>query len=302
MGQVAGDSLGSLVEFKSAASIERQYPGGPRLLADGGTWKTLAGQPTDDSELALALARELVSCGGYDEQKVKDAYSRWFASGPFDVGGTIAAALSPGGAARRESQANGALMRVSPLGILGARLGEEELSALARADASLTHPHEVCPDSNVVYTAAIAFAVRTGAAREMIYEHALKTMNQAGVCLQVRECLREAALRPPADFIQNQGWVLLALQNAFYQLLHSTDFEQGVVDTVRRGGDTDTNAAIAGALLGAACGLDAVPRQWRDCVLECRPERGREGVCRPRPREYWPVDVLTLAGQLLGER
>jgi len=56
--------------------------------------------------------------------------------------------------------------------------------------------------------------------------------------------------------------MLLALQNAFYQLLHASSLERGVVDTVRAGGDTDTNAAIAGALLGAVHGRDVIPQQW----------------------------------------
>jgi len=34
-----------------------------RELADGGTWNTIAGQPTDDSELALLLARMLAERG-----------------------------------------------------------------------------------------------------------------------------------------------------------------------------------------------------------------------------------------------
>lgn len=49
MGQIAGDSLGGLVEFCSPATIRERYPDGPRLLEDGGTWNILAGQPTDDS-------------------------------------------------------------------------------------------------------------------------------------------------------------------------------------------------------------------------------------------------------------
>src|ERR1019366_8629903 len=57
LGQFAGDALGSLVEFQSPAQIRARYPDGPRLLEDGGSWNTIAGQPTDDSELALALAR-----------------------------------------------------------------------------------------------------------------------------------------------------------------------------------------------------------------------------------------------------
>ena len=57
LGQLAGDALGSLVEFQSPEEIHRSYPEGVRELADGGTWNTIAGQPTDDSEMALLLAR-----------------------------------------------------------------------------------------------------------------------------------------------------------------------------------------------------------------------------------------------------
>ncbi len=57
---------------------------------------------------------------------------------------------------------------------------------------------------------------------------------------------------------------MIAFRNALWQLLNALSFEEGVVDTVMRGGDTDTNAAICGALLGAVYGLDAIPVQWVD--------------------------------------
>lgn len=315
VGQIGGDSLGSLVEFETAASIEHRYPGGVRFLSDGGTWGTIAGQPTDDSELALALARSLALLGRYDEETVARAYAAWYASAPFDIGGTTRTALSAAAAAgraaagmapaarkaaNRSSQANGALMRISPLGIFGVRLGPTELAACARTDASLSHPHPVCQDSNVVYAAAVAFAIRTGGPPDRIYHYALEISEKHSLGPTICERLREAESRPPADYDRKPGWVLVAFQNAFFQLLHAPNLEEGVVDTVRRGGDTDTNAAIAGALLGAAWGLQAVPQQWLDCVLSCRPEKGRQGVCRPRPEEYWPVDALTLAARLLG--
>ena len=96
---------------------------------------------------------------------------------------------------------------------------------------------------------------------------------------------------------ENQGWVLIALQNAFHDLLHAATVEDGIAAQVARGGDTDTNAAIAGALLGAVHGRESVPPQWRLMVLSCRahPLRARQ----PRPRAYWPVDVYELAERLL---
>jgi ADP-ribosylglycohydrolase len=315
VGQIAGDSLGSLVEFWTADEIEHRYPGGPRLLSDGGVWDTIAGQPTDDSELALALARSLAKLNIYSEDAVAQTYAAWYQSEPFDIGETTRVALSAAAsrarvalsvaatakeAANRSSQANGALMRISPLGILGVSRKPTELAAWARTDASLTHPHMVCQESNVAFTAAIAFAIRTGEPPERIHHHALETLQRIGTRPVVQRCLREAESRPPVDYERNQGWVLIALQNAFYQLLHAPSLEEGVVDTVRHGGDTDTNGAIAGALLGAMWGLPAVPQQWLDSILDCRPEGGREGVHRPRRREYWPVDVLELAARVLG--
>jgi ADP-ribosyl-[dinitrogen reductase] hydrolase len=64
------------------------------------------------------------------------------------------------------------------------------------------------------------------------------------------------------------------------------------------GGDTDTNAAIAGALLGAVHGRDAVPSRWRAAVLTCRAS-GDYTAPKRRPEVYWPIDTLDLAERLL---
>jgi ADP-ribosylglycohydrolase len=147
LGQVVGDSLGSLVEFRTPDDIARQYPKGVRDLADGGTWNTIAGQPTDDSELALDLARTLVRLQVWSSEEVASAYAGWYASRPFDIGSTTAQALSAAAsasvnkaeaaraAANRASQSNGALMRCAPIGIWAR--DAEEASRAARDDAWL---------------------------------------------------------------------------------------------------------------------------------------------------------------------
>jgi ADP-ribosyl-[dinitrogen reductase] hydrolase len=96
-GQLAGDTLGSLVEFQSPGEVRRAYPNGVRDLADGGTWNTIAGQPTDDSEMALLLARMLVERGHYDAQAALEAYKFWLNSGPFDCGTHASTPGVPGG-------------------------------------------------------------------------------------------------------------------------------------------------------------------------------------------------------------
>jgi ADP-ribosylglycohydrolase/fructose-1,6-bisphosphatase/inositol monophosphatase family enzyme len=315
LGQIAGDSLGSLVEFQSASEIARKYPTGPSRLADGGTFSTLAGQPTDDSEMALALARSIVRKGIYDRDDAANCYAQWLASGPFDVGTTTSTALSAAlaalqgkgsaaqaalAAANRTSQANGALMRVSPLGIYGHARSAEETMALASADAELTHPNQVCRDASAIFAATVAFALQSGAGAQITYQFATDLASSCKVSEPVQSRLTAAVKAPPHEFEGGKmGWVLVAFQNAFYQLLHANSLEDAIISTVRFGGDTDTNAAISGALLGAVHGRDAIPEQWRSQIQSCRPIQGLAGVKRPRPAIFWPVDVLNLAENLL---
>ncbi len=295
LGQVAGDSLGGLVEFEQAATIAARDPAGPSRLEDGGRFDLVAGQPTDDSEMALALARSIVAEGGYESAAVLAAYREWLRSGPFDVGDTVGAALRdhPNPA----SQANGSLMRASPLGVYAHAFDPALAAELARQDAGLTHPNPVCGDATAAFVVALAHAVNVGGGALAAWRAAVEWAEGAQAALVVREALHAAANEPPVCDEGSLGWVRIALHNAFYELLHAQSLEAGVVATVRRGGDTDTNAAIAGALLGAVHGRDAVPAQWRSMVLSCRPLAPR--ARRPRPHPYWPVDVMEIAERLL---
>lgn len=297
LGQLAGDSLGSLVEFRSADSIRAEYPDGVRNLADGGCWNTLAGQLTDDSEMALVLARSILEQNRYQAEAAGDAYRWWKDSGPFDMGGTTSAGLA--GHPNLQSQANGSLMRISPLAIWGHALPPAQLANIARTDSATTHPHAVCQDSCAAFVVATAHAIRTGEGAQATYDVALKWIRSAKAEAAVIDSLETAAHSPPDDFLTQQGWVLIALQNAFYQLLHAPTLEEGIIDTVMRGGDTDTTAAIAGALLGAAHGRDAIPPRWLRALLSCRPIKGLPNVRQPRPIPFWPVDAMELAERLL---
>ncbi len=106
---------------------------------------------------------------------------------------------------------------------------------------------------------------------------------------------------PPADYQHQMGWVLTALQNAFYHLAAGTATEAALIQTVGCGGDTDTNAAIAGALLGAADGRSRMPIRWILPVLTCRADAGLH-VQHPRPDEYWADDLIDLTEALLLSR
>jgi len=298
LGQAIGDSLGARVEFQSAAEIARAHPQGVRELADGGTWNTIAGQPTDDTEMALALARSILASGGYEARGALAAYRAWLASGPFDVGTSVSEGLE--GAANTESEGHGSLMRVAPIGIWAA--GDPQRAAdSARADSALTHASPVCLDACAAHAAAIAAGI-AGASREAMLQAALAHAAKTHAASPARNAIERAAKGEAVrEFETNQGWVRIALQNAFFQLMHASDFESALVATASAGGDTDSNAAIAGALLGAAHGIQAIPQRWILPVLACRP-LAEPGVRRPRPMHYWPDDVLELAEALLQSR
>ncbi|MYE26472.1 MAG: ADP-ribosylglycohydrolase family protein [Chloroflexi bacterium] len=298
LGQLAGDALGSLVEFQTPEEIRRKYPAGVRELADGGTWNTIAGQPTDDSEMALMLARKLAENGRYDREEARKAYIFWLDSQPFDCGYTVAGGLR--GRHNPDSQANGAMMRISPLGIFGANHDLAQVAEWARQDATITHIHPICQQANALYTMAIAHAVGAGCDAQELYSQILAWSRDMDVDASLLATVEGARESPPTDYVSQAGWVLIAFGNALWQLLHADDPEQAVVDTIMRGGDTDTNAAIAGALLGAVYGRSAIPKQWAESVLDCRPDGDRPDVFRPRPQVFWPVDALELAGRLIG--
>jgi ADP-ribosylglycohydrolase len=196
----------------------------------------------------------------------------------------------------RASEANGALMRQSPLAVWGYSLPADVLDAHVRADTRLTHPNRVCEDASSAYIVAMAAAIKDGLSAQQVYRVACEWDRARGQSAGVRRALQAAEDSPP-DYLTHKGHVLVALQNAFFQVLHAPSLEEGVVRSVMGGGDTDTNAAIAGALLGAIYGSDNIPDQWRETLRSCRPDVSAKGGQRPRPPTYWPNDLEGEGGR-----
>jgi ADP-ribosylglycohydrolase/fructose-1,6-bisphosphatase/inositol monophosphatase family enzyme len=287
LGQIIGDSLGAQVEGRPASEIAKRFPGGVRDLADGGVLHTIAGQPTDDSEMALTLARLLVREGRHDAERARDAYREWLQTRPIDISETTERGLL--GMHTTESQSNGSLMRVAPIGVWAAG-DPARAAATARVDSALTHPNPVCLEACAAYCAAIAAGVAGASAEEMV---AAALQHSAG---PAREAIQRNAL--PDDFGRPRASVITSLQNAFFRLRHAAQPESALPDTIACGGDTGTNAAVAGALLGACHGRGAFPSRWVYPVRACRPV-AEASAPRPRPMAYWPDDVLDLAEALL---
>ena len=169
VGCFVGDSAGARLEFLGRKPDDTELDDA-LAMKGGGVFRVAPGQITDDGELTLALARALVGEQTYPRERVATNYRAWVASPPFDIGNATSSAL--GGKVRADvsiadavsasaakhnlaSKANGALMRVSPLGIWSVRCTVEEAVAAARADAALTHPNLACQWTNAAYVVAI---------------------------------------------------------------------------------------------------------------------------------------------------
>lgn len=291
MGLIAGDNLGSLVEFETPESAKAKYPKGFKdLLNGGGTYNLRAGQPTDDGELAITLARTLIADKDFVFINVLSAYREWSESDPFDIGTTTSNALwhdiyNP------DSISNGSLMRIAPIGIYGATKDLDIVGALAVADAECTHENDIVFEVNSIYARAISLAIRSDIAPKDLFQQ----MVDWATIPKVRETLIEAKTKAPSNM--RSGTCLVSIQNAMYHLYHTGDIAKALDTTIRKGGDSDTHGAILGALFGAVYGLKSIPKQWIDSVNTCESVVGK--TSRPRPKKYWPTDILSLADQLI---
>ncbi|TAN53042.1 MAG: hypothetical protein EPN19_09955 [Betaproteobacteria bacterium] len=235
-----------------------------------------AGAPTADGELAIVLARAIARERRYDAKAALAAYGEWRESRPVDVG----------------RASNGSLMRVVPIGIWAA--GDPVRAArAAREDSALMRPNEVCEEACAGYAAAIAAGVAGGARAEMLAAARAHCSGEARAAIE-----RGAGNERLADCDSNASDCLPALQNAFRQLCHASDFEQALMATASAGRDAGIRGAVAGALLGVAHGRAAIPQRWILPVLACRPGAAA-GAPQARPMTCWPDDVLELAEALI---
>ena len=193
---------------------------------------------------------------------------RWKDSPPFDIGNATRGGLR--GNPILDSQANGALMRVSPHGIFGWNMEPGALAKLAAEDAALTYPNRICQQANGLCATAIAEAIREGLPPIAVYDRMTVRAEQWNIDEAIQDRIEQAQDRRPPEYMDQMGWVLTAFQNALYELLHASTLEKGVIATLQCGGDTNTNWAICGALLGAIHARETVPRHWVDRIVECR--------------------------------
>ncbi|WP_233266767.1 ADP-ribosylglycohydrolase family protein [Tomitella fengzijianii] len=281
LGTAAGDALGAGYEFTHPG------PDAPIVMKGGGPFGFEPGEWTDDTAMTAAIARaatvaRLDTTAGLDA--VAEQFLRWQESGPKDMGNQTRRVLSrradsaavmqiDAAATGPDNAGNGSLMRTAAVAVAFAadEAPADMLSAASRISL-LTHTGVDTQLACQVWSLAIWSAIRTGSLPDL--HGIVSAVVPADALDRWQRWVTAAETQQTPEFEHNNGWVVSALQTAWWGI-HRTrpvngdpevHIRRGLAETVRAGHDTDTTAAIAGGLLGAVYGAAALPAEWTEML------------------------------------
>lgn len=319
VGVWCGDAAGAILEGFGRGASDRTIHEAISMFG-GGIHNVDPGAVTDDGELTATLLRTLSAYNAsYDFplNDVASAYRTWYKSSPFDMGYTCRAAFGIGPVPDEEigqkmlettgrltrnqdSQANGALMRIMPVAVwcasnaLSDGLKTEQIIPHIRehaaVDARLSHPNPVCVEANILYCIAAVHLINNpgdGLGALALVEQEIQDRCTSAVV----DWYYTSTSMGEDNFCVNGGHVKHGFRAAFYHLRRRSTYEEALRDVLQRGGDTDTNCAIVGGLIGALHGFQLIPDVIKSRVLvyDCM----RRFNNHVRPEEYsvfrtWP--------------
>jgi len=282
LGLVVGAELGTAPEEAAGVGTVGVGPDAQGTVpqGEGNSALRLDGLPPAPA-MALHLAESLAEHGELDVPDVTARWVRWMRAGGPGMGSTTRRALEllergtepfeAGRLARdadpHRSAGNGALTRCIPVAL---RYHDhlEKLIRVCAQQAAITHGDERCTWG----AAALGLAVRellqgnrhfVDEVRHRLADRAPRTLLEAIGRVPWEE---EGAL--PIAVAGETGYVVHCVEVAFWCAVHAPSLEAALVLLTTAGGDTVTNAAVAGALLGTRDGETAIPGPWRDRIRD----------------------------------
>jgi ADP-ribosyl-[dinitrogen reductase] hydrolase len=328
LGLATGDALGATHEGKQFLTPDFSIflEGMQTEMLGGGPFTVVRGQVTGKTQMACCLAASLRELRRFEMDDVVERYLKWMKD-TFDISEQvktvlelIQAGMLPKVASHdhwvqnaKRAASNTSLMRTAPIGVFFAK----DRTARVRAsldESAITHYDPRCRLACVALNAAIAAAITSieepkpdkmvaaaltelTLAAAMLGQEAIDVVRDVKSALDILKRDIELAQSPDPELYgpdlflsRNANWVRVALRLAFWELTHAGSLEQALIDVVNRGGDTATNGAIVGALLGARFGENGVPEEWRFNVLEAL--INKEGLLVDT---YHPNQLLQLA-------
>ncbi|PYO72858.1 MAG: ADP-ribosylglycohydrolase [Gemmatimonadetes bacterium] len=284
LGLVAGNQLGVPTEhLGTPEAIRNAFPAGVVDLAP----PPKNSPYDDDAAMALLLGESLLASRDFDAADVARRWVKWMKVDGRGIGVTTRRALTlidrgkepfeAGRLANQEnpgrSAGNGSVMRCIPVA-LRYHDSVERLIRVSTQQAAITHADERCTWG----AAAVNLA-----ARELLHGNIYfieEVLHKIGD--RAPRALRDAIHRVPREQESTlpiavpgeAGYVVHCVEIAFWFVAHDRTLEEALTYLVQAGGDTDTNAAVAGALLGARYGEVALPPRWVDQLV------GAQGIAK----------------------
>ena len=290
VGVLCGDAVGAAYEWKRSAEIcaDIERRGGlvpPEYVPFDyiEPWKkkrvVLKGHPTDDSELAAALAQSLIA---HPEFNAEDLYDRLrsfiygrksiLSEEAYGTGSTLRAALEPLTYAESCAKfkrgeipvvpSNGSLMRCAPVA-LGCK-NIYDCIAVADLQSTVTHTHILARGACSTYATVVYFVLRERSPRDA-WAMAQAVFDEHDDFRVTKPTDDDIWPEPPAG----PGSVMVSFQAALWASINAESFADGIIKVISLGGDTDTYGAIAGGILGAHFGIQGIPGAWLE-VLQGR--------------------------------
>jgi ADP-ribosylglycohydrolase len=275
-GQACGDALGLGTEFLSKELIKSYYPNGltryDQIISDNhrSRWKT--GQWTDDTDQFLCICDSIIKNKLVHENHFAEELYRWYAGTPMGIGRTVLKVVSlpeftkyPQRAAeivwkmsKKRIASNGAIMRTSILGTWEF-WDLKKVAANTERIAKVTHWDPRCVGSSVIITLIIANLLESGT---LLNDNQIKNIAiqyDSRILPYIEKSKSNDIEELELDDPDNMGYTLKALSAGLWAFFNAKSFEEALLRVVNEGGDADTNASVAGSLLGAKFGYEAIP-------------------------------------------
>lgn len=272
LGLAVGDALGMPFEGWNSRDIRKKWDR-KSLLSRAGL---KPGQFTDDTMLAVAQAESLIDKGDLDPEDTAKKLVEWYKKGDTrGVGKVTKEAIEKllKGISWKESgiggdmaASNGGAVRIVPIALLY----KDDLNKLkekVKLAVEITHKNPEAIKGAQAIAYAIARASNGNLNPETLFIEAADYIGNSELANRLRKAhnyLQEDF--PPMDALPLLGtsvYVVESVPSALYCFAFSPDsFLGSVVNAIIAGGDTDTIAALAGAVSGAFNGVGAIPEGW----------------------------------------
>lgn len=152
----------------------------------------------------------------------------------------------------KRSESNGCLMRITPLAVWCHKLSDADLFAAVDFETRLTHCNPIAIEACQLYCLGVKYLLK-GESRQKVYEIV------KGAAHHTASWFKEIDNNNLPVATSKIGWVKIAFCYSFSYLKNEVSYDRAMTEMLMAGGDTDTNAAIAGGLLGAYVGSQGIP-------------------------------------------